>query len=91
MNTTAPTTTQVTPQKHNPLREISGNPSAFHMPVKTLDDLKQALIAQMGEEKGAALYEQFMKSMLFMAFGTMHKDMQRSQKAAKQMRSACKH
>ncbi|WP_236558930.1 hypothetical protein [Chlamydia sp. 17-3921] len=62
----------------------------FEGPVKTLDQLRQALIQKMGAEKGQEMYDNFLNSILISCFGTVHKDMDRAQKASKKMRAVYK-
>ncbi|WP_213358177.1 hypothetical protein [Chlamydiifrater phoenicopteri] len=64
--------------------------TTFSGPVKTLGDLRQALIQQFGPEQGKKMYDQFYSSILIMCFGTVHKESDRAQRAAKKMRSAYK-
>ena len=62
----------------------------FEGPVRTLDQLRQALIAKMGEQKGLEMYDRFIQSLLISTFTTVHKEMDRAQRATKKMRSVYK-
>ncbi|SPN73835.1 hypothetical protein C10C_0687 [Chlamydia serpentis] len=62
----------------------------FEGPVKTLDQLRLALIEQRGVEEGQKMYDNFIQSILISTFGLVHKDMDRAQKASKRMRSVYK-
>ena len=62
----------------------------FEGPVRTLDQLRQALIAKMGEQKGLEMYDRFIQSLLISTFTTVHKEMDRAQRASKKMRSVYK-
>ena len=62
----------------------------FEGPVRTLDQLRQALIAKMGEQKGLEMYDRFIQSLLISTFNTVHKEMDRAQRASKKMRSVYK-
>lgn len=62
----------------------------FEGPVRTLDQLRQALIAKMGEQKGLEMYDRFTQSLLISTFTTVHKEMDRAQRASKKMRSVYK-
>ncbi|EPP34680.1 hypothetical protein CP10139811_0770 [Chlamydia ibidis] len=62
----------------------------FEGPVRTLEQLHAALIEKMGPKKGQEMYDNFLQSILISAFGSMHKDMDRAQKASKKMRSTYK-
>ena len=62
----------------------------FEGPVRTLDQLRQALIAKMGEQKGLEMYDRFLQSLLISTFTTVHKEMDRAQRASKKMRSVYK-
>ena len=62
----------------------------FEGPVRTLDQLRQALIAKMGEQKGLEMYDRFIQSLLISTFTTIHKEMDRAQRASKKMRSVYK-
>ncbi|WP_139414963.1 hypothetical protein [Chlamydia abortus] len=64
--------------------------TTFEGPVRTLDQLRLALIQKMGEEKGKEMYDQFIQSILISSFGNIHKEMDRAQKASKKMRSVYK-
>ena len=67
------------------LKGKSGAPSDL---VWTLDQLKNALIIKMGEEKGLEMYDQFINSLLVSVFSTMRRGMDRAQRASKRMRAA---
>ena len=62
----------------------------FEGPVRTLDQLRQAIIAKMGEQKGLEMYDRFIQSLLISTFTTVHKEMDRAQRASKKMRSVYK-
>ena len=62
----------------------------FEGPVRTLDQLRQALIAKMGEHNGLEMYDRFIQSLLISTFTTVHKEMDRAQRASKKMRSVYK-
>ncbi|MBQ8498848.1 hypothetical protein [Chlamydia sp.] len=62
----------------------------FDGPVRSLDQLRQALIAKMGEQKGQEMYDRFLQSLLISTFTTVHKEMDRAQRASKRMRSVYK-
>ncbi|WP_082198873.1 hypothetical protein [Chlamydia suis] len=62
----------------------------FEGPVRSLDQLRQALIAKMGEQKGLEMYDRFIQSLLISTFTTVHKEMDRAQRASKKMRSVYK-
>lgn len=62
----------------------------FDGPVQTLDQLRLALIQKMGPEKGQQMYDKFIQSILISSFGTIHKEMDRAQKASRKMRSIYK-
>ena len=62
----------------------------FEGPVRTLDQLRQALIAKMGEQKGLEMYDRFIQTLLISTFTTVHKEMDRAQRASKKMRSVYK-
>lgn len=62
----------------------------FEGPVRTLDQLRQALIAKMGEQKGLEMYDRFIQSLLISTFTTVHKEMDRAQRASKKMRAVYK-
>ncbi|AAD18856.1 hypothetical protein CpB0745 [Chlamydia pneumoniae TW-183] len=66
------------------------NTPTFEGPVKTLDQLRRALIEQRGAEEGQKMYDNFIQSILISTFGLVHKDMDRAQKASKRMRSVYK-
>uniref|UniRef100_Q9PLR8 Uncharacterized protein n=1 Tax=Chlamydia muridarum (strain MoPn / Nigg) TaxID=243161 RepID=Q9PLR8_CHLMU len=72
------------------LKGKSGAPSdlVFDGPLRTLDQLKNALIIKMGEEKGLEMYDQFINSLLVSVFSTMRRGMDRAQRASKRMRAA---
>ena len=74
------------------IQEDVASPSnkTFEGPVRTLDQLRQALIAKMGEQKGLEMYDRFIQSLLISTFTTVHKEMDRAQRASKKMRSVYK-
>ncbi|ANH78523.1 hypothetical protein [Candidatus Chlamydia sanziniae] len=82
--------TKAIPETETTPEYLSPSSTTFEGPVKTLDQLRQALIQKMGTEKGQEMYDNFIQSILISAFGTMHKDMDRAQKASKKMRSIYK-
>lgn len=55
--------------------------------MKTLEQFRAALIQNMGKEEGEAMYDKFIKSMMLSTFGSLHKDADRAQRAAKRFRS----
>ena len=67
--------------------DLSAANMSFEGSIKTLDQLRQAVIQKMGAEKGQEMYDKFLNSILISCFGTVHKDMDRAQKASKRMRS----
>ncbi|QVE49554.1 hypothetical protein SBV42_02145 [Chlamydia crocodili] len=83
-------------QEASPAKEIntpeylSPTNMTFEGPVRTLDQLRLALIQKMGEEKGKEMYDKFIQSILISSFGNIHKEMDRAQKASKKMRSVYK-
>ncbi|VVT43257.1 hypothetical protein BOKEGFJH_00796 [Chlamydia avium] len=82
-------------QRPSPIHEASPDyfaPSnmTFEGPVRTLDQLRLALIQKMGKEKGEEMYNSFIQSILISSFGNIHKEMDRAQKASKKMRSIYK-
>jgi hypothetical protein len=54
--------------------------------VRTLGDLKQTLIAHLGEEQGTKFYNSFMSSFGLMLFQQLQSANQRAEEAAKKMR-----
>lgn len=66
---------------------MSPSNMTFEGPVRSLDQLRQALIAKMGEQKGQEMYDRFIQSLLISTFTTVHKEMDRAQRASKKMRS----
>lgn len=67
---------------------LSPTNTTFQGPVKTLEQLREALVQKMGQEEGTKMYERFIQSLMVSTFGTIHKDMMRARKASKQMREA---
>ncbi|BAE81752.1 conserved hypothetical protein [Chlamydia felis Fe/C-56] len=84
-------TQETTPAQeiHSP-EYLSPTNMTFDGPVKTLDQLRLALIQKMGEEKGKEMYDKFIQSILISSFGNIHKEIDRAQKASKKMRSIYK-
>lgn len=70
--------------------EIPSTSPAFEGPVKTLEQFRLALIQSMGVEEGTAMYDQFIQSIMISTFGSIHKDIDRAQRASKRLRSTYK-
>lgn len=64
--------------------------TTFEGPVKTLEQLRAALIQSMGVEEGGAMYDKFVQSIMISTFGNLHKDIDRAQRASKRLRSTYK-
>lgn len=82
--------TQHTPAVPASPNYLSSSHMTFEGPVRTLDQLRLALIQKMGEEKGKEMYDSFIQSILISSFGNIHREMDRAQKASKKMRSIYK-
>lgn len=60
---------------------------AMHAEVRTLGELKKALIKNLGEHDGMKLYNSFMKSFALAMLAQMQQTAARAKKAAQQMRN----
>lgn len=80
---------QISPTSTEPSSLVPGS-MPFDGPLKTTGDLKEALIQQMGVEKGSEMYDQFIASIMITSFNTLYKDVDRAQRAAKKMRAVYK-
>lgn len=90
INTESTETQQASPVQETSPEFLSPSNATFQGPVKTLDQLRLALIQKMGEEKGKEMYDSFIQSILISSFGNIHREMDRAQKASKKMRSIYK-
>ncbi|MBX6679992.1 hypothetical protein JG731_01295 [Chlamydia gallinacea] len=90
INTKSTETQQTSPVQEASPEFLSPSNATFQGPVKTLDQLRLALIQKMGEEKGKEMYDSFIQSILISSFGNIHREMDRAQKASKKMRSIYK-
>lgn len=60
--------------------------AALHTPVQTLGQLKQVLIANLGEENGTKAYNAFIQSFAMQMMQQVQQSAAQAQKAAQQMR-----
>ncbi len=84
----------IQPSESKGPEETSGEPTgkslenALHAPVKTLGQLKQVLIDNLGEKEGKKLYNSFMKSFMMQILNQVQESAQQAKKAAQSMRES---
>jgi hypothetical protein len=68
-----------------------GLQAAITTPVKTLGDLKNLLISNLGPQQGTKLYNTFLKSIAMAMLAPLRTAQQQAQQAVRQMRSQDKY